>query len=160
MARPTASVLLPLPPFWVANTIVCIGWHPSDDVMGCLGYAELHRIRDAEQFLLETFRAQITSNQMPATVINHGTIAIISKPVQVPKCYQALTSVARCLTTPRITAEIAAKKNNAGDGNGRRSDGAKDPHRRVALCARDRDVPEERHHALRLHLSRIARERR
>jgi hypothetical protein len=34
------------------------------------------------------------SNQMRATIIDHDTIAIISKSVQVPKCYQALTFVA------------------------------------------------------------------
>jgi hypothetical protein len=37
-ARPMASVLFPEPPFWVANTIVCIS-SPLDGFQRSLGYA-------------------------------------------------------------------------------------------------------------------------
>src|ERR1700724_662735 len=43
-ARPIASVLLPLPPFWVASTIVCIV-NPSECLLRDLRlrHTELHR---------------------------------------------------------------------------------------------------------------------
>src|ERR1700682_2201081 len=54
-ARPIASVLLPLPPFWVASTIVCI---PRSVCYEICGYATLSSIAvyDAEQFSLRTCR--------------------------------------------------------------------------------------------------------
>src|ERR1700694_2225195 len=56
-ARPIASVLLPLPPFWVASTIVCIV-NPSECLLRDLRFATLSCIAvcDAEQFSLRTCR--------------------------------------------------------------------------------------------------------
>jgi hypothetical protein len=51
------SVLLPLPPFWVANTIVCIlGGRPWILRASRIHRTDLHRRRDAEPFSLRTFR--------------------------------------------------------------------------------------------------------
>src|SRR5215472_6824826 len=57
-ASPMASVLLPLPPFWVANTMVCMG----KDILICLRaprirQTALHPLLDAEPFSLRTCRA-------------------------------------------------------------------------------------------------------
>src|SRR5215471_12214077 len=51
-ARPMDSVLLPLPPFWVAMTIVCIEDVPRNSY-GLSGYAilKVHRIRRCRAIL-------------------------------------------------------------------------------------------------------------
>src|SRR5215475_14178691 len=65
----------------------------------CLGYAKLGASNARRGAILaqDVPHPVPKSNQMPATIIDHDTIATISKSVQVLKCYQALTSVAAAL---------------------------------------------------------------
>src|SRR6201999_841428 len=69
-ARPMARVLLPLPPFRVANTITSIE-NPSDH-SGLRGSPNLHRHRDAERFSLRTFRPDPKEGVAVVRIIDHN----------------------------------------------------------------------------------------
>src|SRR5260370_36889190 len=67
--RPIASVLLPLPPFWVASTIVCIV-NPSECLLRDprLRHTELHRIRRCRAILAQDVPARSRNLQGIAAV--------------------------------------------------------------------------------------------